>query len=139
METTITVDLGTMPDLIYMIIKDESSFAELKAEFPDILADLTTLKTNPNCSCRGKVAKFFSDKVTADPNILEKYYKDKAAIVKELEAIRLKRVNNAIGGKVFKVQLGDEAWANFNKTIVGKTFRSFSVVREFDYMWVYFL
>ena len=49
MENTITVDLGTMPDLIYMIIKDESSFAELKAEFPYILADLTTLKTNPNC------------------------------------------------------------------------------------------
>ena len=139
METTITVDLGTMPDLIYIIIRDEDLFTKLKAEFPDILADLTTLKTNPNCSCRGKVGKFFSEKVAADPNILEKYYKDKEAIVKEIESIKLKRVNNAIGGKVFKVQLGDEAWNNFNKTIVGKTFRSFSVVREFDYMWVYFL
>lgn len=139
METTITVDLGTMPDLIYIIIKDETLFAELKAEFPEILADLTTLKTNSNCSCRGKVGKFFFDKVSTNPNLLDKYYKDKEAIVKEIEAIKLRRVNNAINGKVFKVQLGDEAWANFNKTIVGKTFRSFSVVREFDYMWVYFL
>lgn len=139
MDTTITVDLGTMPDLIYIIIKDEELFSQLKADFPEILADLTTLKTNPNCSCRGKVGKFFSDKVATNPNILDKYYKDKAAIAQELEAIKLKRVNNAINGKIFKVQLGDEAWSNFNKSISGKTFRSFSVVREFDYIWVYFL
>lgn len=139
MDTTITVDLGTMPDLIYIIIKDEGLFAEMKAEFPEILADLTTLKNNPNCSCRSKVGKFFSDKIATDPNLLDKYYKDKAAIAKEIEAIKLKRVNNAINGKVFKVQLGDEAWNAFNKTITGKTFRSFSVVREFDYLMVYFL
>ena len=139
METIINVDLSTMPDLIHILIRDEATFNALKSDFPDILADLTTLKTNANCSCRGKVGKFFSDKVAATPGLLEKYYKDKQAIARELEVIKQRRIDSVIGGKVFKVQLGDDAWRDFNKTIVGKTFRSFSVVREFDYLMVYFL
>jgi len=139
METKITIDAALMPDLIHIMIRDEETFNTMKADFPEILADLTTLKTNSNCSCRGKVAKFFNDKIITTPDILEKYYKDKSAIKQELDAIKARRVDNQIGGKVFKVQLGDEPWNQFNRTIAGKVFRSFSVVREFDYIWVYFL
>lgn len=139
MATQITLDLGTIPDLVHILIRDEEIFNRLKSEFPEILADLTTLKTNSNCSCRGKVGKFFHDKSLANPQIFESYYKDKNAVAVEIEAIKAKRLEQIIAGKIFKVALGDEAWREFNKQITGKVFRSFSVVREFDYLLVHFL
>jgi len=139
MEAKLSLDVGTIPDILHIIIKDESVFAQIKTDYPDILADLTTLKTNPNCSCRGKVGKFFADKAAGNPAILDKYINDRASVIAQIEQIRIKRLENVIGGKVFKVPLGDEAWAAFNKQIQGKVYRGFSVVKEFDYLMVYFL
>lgn len=138
-QQTVPLDAGTIPDVVHFLLRDEDTFNLIKNDHPEILADLTTLKTNPNCSCRGKVAKYFHDKLGSNPNILDKYYKDKSAIIKELDIIKAKRLENVIGGKIYKVALGDEAWKEFNKIITGKVFRSFSVVREYDYLWVYFL
>jgi len=138
-QQVVTLDAGTIPDVVHILIRDEDTFNFIKNDHPEILADLTTLKTNPNCSCRGKVAKYFQDRLGGNPTILDKYYKDKTAIVKELDVIKARRIENIIGGKIYKVALGDEAWKEFNKTITGKVFRSFSVVREYDYLWVYFL
>ena len=128
-----------MPDLIHILVRDEETFDKIKTDFPEILADLTTLKTNPNCSCRGKVGKYFNDKIITEPTLLDKYYKDKNAIAIEIENIKARRLEQIISGKIFKVALGEEAWKEFNKQITGKVFRSFSIVREFDYLWVYFL
>ncbi len=139
MSLQINVDAGTMPDLIHILIRDENVFNQIKADFPDILADLTTLKTNPNCSCRGKVGKYFQDKVLTNANLLEKYYTNKQAIAAELESIKVKRQESIMGGKIFKVGLGEEAWKEFNRQMTGKVYRGFSVVREFDYLLVYFL
>lgn len=135
----ISLDASTIPDVVHILVRDEETFNFIKNDHPEILADLTTLKTNPNCSCRGKVGKYFQDRLGGNPTILDKYYKDKAAIIKELDVIKARRIENVIGGKIYKVALGDEAWKEFNKTISGKVFRGFSVIREYDYLWVYFL
>ena len=111
----------------------------MKKDFPSILADLTSLKTTPNCSCRSKIGSFFTEKISSDQEILEKYYKDKDSVIKEIEEIKKKRLENVISGKTFKVPVGDEEWKKFSTLIQGKSFRAFSISREYDYLWVYFL
>jgi len=139
MEPNLSFDIGSMPDILHIIIRDDDVFTQIKKDYPEILADLTTLKTNPNCTCRGKVGKFFSDKLASEPTVLDKYIKDRAAVASQIDQIRQKRLENVIGGKVFKVSLGDDAWSAFNRQIQGKVYRGFSVVKEFDYLMVYFL
>lgn len=135
----ITIDLSTLPDLIHILIRDEDTFQNMQKDFPEILADLVSLKSTPNCSCRAKVANFFTDKINKNSKVLEKYYKNQDAIANEIEEIKKKRLENIISGKVFKVPVGDEEWKKFYGTIQSKQFRSFSIVREYDYLWVYFL
>lgn len=136
---SVTIDSGTLPDLIHILIRDEETFQNMQKEFPEILADLVSLKSTPNCSCRAKVANFFTDKINKNPKMLEKYYKDQNAIINEIEEIKKKRLENIISGKVFKVPVGDDEWKKFYNTVQSKQFRSFSIVREYDYLWVYFL
>ena len=128
------IDASTLPDLIHILIKDEDTFKKMKKDFPSILADLTSLKTTPNCSCRVKIGSFFTEKISINQEIL-----DKDSVIKEIEEIKKKRLENVISGKTFKVPVGDEEWKKFSTLIQGKSFRAFSISREYDYLWVYFL
>ena len=47
-----------------ILVKNEKIFEALKNKYPDILADLTSSKFNPTCSCRGRVAAHLNKKYT---------------------------------------------------------------------------
>jgi hypothetical protein len=49
-----------------VFIKDDIVFNSLKEKFPEIIADLTTLKNNANCSCRGRIANYLISKIESE-------------------------------------------------------------------------
>jgi len=49
-----------------VFIKDDVVFNSLKEKFPEIIADLTTLKNNANCSCRGRTVNYLISKIESE-------------------------------------------------------------------------
>jgi len=49
-----------------VFIKDDVAFNSLKEKFPEIIADLTTLKNNANCSCRGRTVNYLISKIESE-------------------------------------------------------------------------
>ena len=133
------IDTNNVADVLPILIKDDETFNRLKNDFSSILADLVTFKDNPNCSCRGRVFKFFTEQLEANPGSLDQYVKDASAITLKLQSLSDERANNNYAGKMFEIDRGSEAWAAFAATLPGKMFRMFSVVERGDRVVVYFL
>lgn len=126
-------------DALPMLIADNAVFERLKNDHPAILADLVTFKSNPNCTCRGKVMKFFSDQLAASPGCLDKYITNTVDFEKTLALIFQKRMENNFSGRMVTVPKGEQAWKEFVNSLNGKTFRSFSVYEREDSVAVYFI
>lgn len=125
--------------LLYLI-KDDTTFNRLKNDFPEILADLTTFKSNPNCSCRGRVTKFFSDKLQQDPTLLNKYIYNEAELIEQLNQVEISRQQNNYSGRIITIPKNETSWQQLAQEInQGKFFRSFSVVERENELVVYFL
>jgi hypothetical protein len=133
------INLSNFNDALPIIVRDDDTFEKLKTDFPDILADLVTFKSNPNCSCRGRVMKFFGDQLNQNPDLLDKYVKDANVLNQEIQTIISSRIANTYTGKVFIIPKGEDSWQNFSATLVGKMFRGFSVVERDSSLVVYFL
>lgn len=133
------INTNNLTDVLPFLITDEETFSRLTSDFPSMLADLVTFKDNPNCSCRGRVFKFFNEQLETNPGSLDKYIKNVDAINMELKALNEERANNNYAGRVFMIDKGDEAWKNFANTLSGKMFRMFSVAERGDMVVVYFL
>lgn len=137
-----------------VLVKNEKIFEALKAKYPDILADLTSAKFNPNCSCRGRVSTHLNKKYTeGDKDFidfllnLEEIKEQKIAIdklVKESEdkiKQRAEDAKDASTTNIYQVPKGPKAWEDFNKFVneKGIPFRSFSVLDRGEFLEVYFL
>lgn len=133
------INTNNVADVLPILIKDDETFNRLKNDFSSILADLVTFKDNPNCTCRGRVFKFFSEQLEINPTVLDQYVKDASVITLKLQSLAEERANNNYAGKVFIVDKGAEAWAAFAATLPGKMFRMFSVAERDDKVVVYFL
>jgi hypothetical protein len=133
------ITVANLADALPILVKDEATFEQLKADFPGILADLVTFKNNPNCTCRGRVFKFFTEQLEQNKDILEKYVKDPVALQAEIDQLVSQRVANNYAGKIFEIQKGDQAWQAFSQSVVGKAFRTFAVVERENTVAVYFL
>lgn len=133
------INVNNVADVLPILIKDDETFNRLKNDFSSMLADLVTFKDNPNCSCRGRVFKFFTEHLEANPGSLDQYVKDTNEITVKLQSLSDERANNNYAGKMFVINKGDEAWATFARTLPGKMFRMFSVVERDDKVVVYFL
>jgi hypothetical protein len=133
------INVNNVADILPILIKDDETFNSLKNDFSSILADLVTFKDNPNCSCRGRVFKFFSEQLEKNPGSLDKYVKDANEINIKLQSLAEERANNNYAGKIFVIDKGEEAWAAFAGTLPGKMFRMFSVAERDDKVVVYFL
>ena len=133
------INLSNVADSVSILIKDNSTFERLKTDFPDVLADLVTFKDNPNCSCRGRVFKFFTEKVEQTPDILNKYIYDPEFLSRELQLINNQRLENNYAGKIMSVEKTEQAWRDFTNSLTGKTFRNFSVAERENSVMVYFL
>ena len=133
------VNLNNVGDVLTFLIKDDSVFEQLKNDFPNVLADLTTFKNNPNCSCRGRVFKFFGEQLEQNPNVLEKYVTNPAVVQQELDRLSAERMANNYSGKVFTIDKTDAAWAQFSATLINKSFRGINLVERENSIAVYFL
>ena len=133
------INQTNLNDALGILIKNDTFYNRLTADFPDILADLTTFKTNPNCTCRGRVVKYFSDKLNEDPNLLDKYVENPQDLQNQLVVIQNQRIQNNYSGKVFTVAKGEQAWKDFSQTLAGKMFRSFAIVDNGENLTVYLI
>lgn len=137
-----------------ILVKNEKIFESLKNKYPEILADLTSSKFNPTCSCRGRVATFLSKKyVEGDKDFLDfllnleevkdlKLQVDESIKKMEIEKNKaLLNIRENSISNIYQVPKGPKGWEDFTKFVVEKNimFRSFSVVDKNDYLEVYFL
>jgi len=130
---------ANLHDALPMLMADNSTFEKLKNDHPAILADLVTFKSNPNCTCRGKVMKFFTDLLTTTTGALDKYISNTVDFEKSLSLIVQKRMENNFSGRMITVPKGEQAWKDFVNSLNGKTFRNFSVYEREDSVAVYFI
>lgn len=133
------ISIDQLGDALSFIIKDDSVFNQLQNDFSTILADLVTFKNNPNCTCRGRVIKFFTEQLEKDPLVMNKYVKDPDALKIEMDRLRTERQNNNYAGRMFVIPKGEESWSSFSASLSGKMFRMFSIVERDDGVVVYFL
>ena len=133
------INITNIGDAVTILVKDNEVFEQLKKEFSPILADLVTFKNNPNCTCRGKVFKFFTEEIQKNPEVLNKYIKNPEELKKELLKIVEQRNSNNYSGKVIRIENTDEAWRALTTQLVGKAFRTFSVIEKDNQLWVYLL
>jgi hypothetical protein len=133
------INITNIGDAITLLVKDNEIFEQLKKDFSPILADLVTFKNNPNCTCRGKVFKFFTEEIQKNPEVLNKYIKNPEELKKELLKIVEQRNSNNYSGKVIRIENTDEAWRALTTQLVGKAFRTFSVIEKDNQLWVYLL
>jgi hypothetical protein len=133
------INPNNLSDILPILIKDDNVFESLKANFPEILADLITFKSNPNCSCKGRVIKFFSDKLEQNPNALDSYITDPVAVNRGLQDAHQQRLMNNYSGRVFEIGKTEQDWLVFSQSLIGKMFRGFTVVERADTIAVYFL
>jgi len=133
------INQANLNDALGIIIKDDNVFERLKTDFPDILADLTTFKTNPNCTCRGRVVKYFSDKLVESPDLLDQYVPNQQDLNSQLLILQNQRIQNNYSGKVFTVGKTEADWQTFANSLAGKMYRSFTVIDNGENLTVYLL
>lgn len=133
------INQANLTDALHLWRTKPDVWSELKADFPEQLADLTSFENNPNCSCGGRLNKFFREKLSSDTNILNKYNK----YPEELNRVIGERINmqqqNVLAGKIIEIEKGERSWSEFVQTLMGKQFHSFSIVEREDKVAVYFL
>jgi hypothetical protein len=137
-------------------IKNDTFFGSIKDKFPEILADLTSARNNPNCSCKGRVRAHLQSKLTIEADYFNNLINNeeiKKLIQENAEEIKNSQIpNNAMeamqqnifknsGGKIFEIGKTEEDWKNLAKKITEEKifFRSFSVVEREDKLVVYFI
>lgn len=132
-----------LANCIATMIQNNNVFYEMGKHYPDILADLSTFKHNPNCSCRAKVTKFFQDKIEEENlDLVEKYLtKDpnRQDIIKKIKEIDEHYEQKVLGGKIITIENTQDAWHDFWDSSKEKTFRAFAVVENGSKLNVYFL
>lgn len=133
------INLSNLSDALTYLVNENNSFEQIKTDFPEIIADWVSMKNNPNCTCRGRVNKFFQEKLMTAPDLLNKYVSDVAAFHSKISEMANQRLQNNYIGKMFIIPKGEESWKNFASQTTGKTYRSFSVVERETDLVVYFL
>jgi len=133
------INSNNVSDILPMLMQDDEVVGQLQNDFPNILADLVTFKENPNCSCRGRVFKFFSEELEKNASVLDKYVKNPSLIAMKLQTLTEERLLSNYAGRIFVIEKGEEAWKAFHSTLTGKMFRMFSVVERDNEVVIYFL
>jgi len=143
-----------------IFIKNDTLFNSLVVKFPEIFADLTSSRNNPNCTCKNRVKSYLQSKLESELeyfNDLLKIEEINKLIQEKSEEIKNSQIkNNGMeqhfkmmqenmfknsGGKVFEIGKTEEDWKNLAKKLTNEKigFRSFSIVEKEDKLIVYFI
>jgi uncharacterized protein YcbX len=148
-------ELLNSPVFFNTFIKNDTFFNSLKDKFPEIFADLTSSKNNPNCSCKNRVKAHLQSKIESEKDYFNSLLtqediinliNEKQEEVKNTQ-IPMNLINPMMhpyknsGGKVFEIGKTEEDWKNLCKRleIERVSFRSFSIVEKEDKLVVYFI
>ena len=118
--------------------------SDFKNEFqkiaPEIYADLESAFLNPNCSCITKIKLFVKNNKEQFAEFLLKFVEQYSS-AEDLQDKLINRAKNSkqiyLGGSVLKTSVS--SWKEFFNKINGASYRSFSVVKENDDLYVFFL
>jgi hypothetical protein len=141
-------------------MKNDVFFDSLKDKFPEILADLTSSRNNPNCSCKGRVKSHLQGKITTEQDYfnnlinneeVKKLTQEKTEEIKKtqiptnpmenhMQMMQQNMFRNS-GGRIFEIGKTEEDWKNLVKKLSEEkiNFKSFSVVEKEDKLVVYFI
>lgn len=133
------ITIHNLFDALPILISNDNIFNQLKNDFPETLADLISFKDNPNCSCKNRLIKFFTDKIQQNTNLLNKYIENNIALQNDINNATNLRLSNNYSGRIITIEKTPEAWQQLSLTMVGKMFRSFSLIEKEDKILVYFL
>jgi hypothetical protein len=153
-------ELLNSPIFFNTFIKNDTFFNSLKDKFPEILADLTSSRNNPNCSCKNRVKAHLQSKLANEADYfnnlinneeVKKLTEEKAEEIKSsqvptnpmenhIQMIQQSMFKNS-GGRVFEIGKTEEDWKNLAKKLSEEkiNFKSFSVVEKEDKLVVYFI
>ena len=153
-------ELLNSPVFFNTFVKNDTLFNSLKDKFPEILADLTSSRNNPNCSCKNRVKAHLQGKITTEQDYfnnlinneeIKKLLEEKAEEIKNsqmptnpmehhMQMIQQNMFKNN-GGKIFEIGKSEEDWKNLAKKLNDEkiNFKSFSVVEKEDKLVVYFI
>jgi hypothetical protein len=141
-------------------MKNDIFFNSLKDKFPEILADLTSSRNNPNCSCKNRVKAHLQGKIATEQDYfnnlinneeIKKLLEEKAEEIKASQVpsdpmenhfkIMQENIFKNSGGRVFEIGKSEEDWKNLAKKLSDEKigFKSFSVVEKEDKLVVYFI
>jgi len=152
-------ELLNSPVFFNTFIKNDTLFNSLKEKFPEILADLTSSRNNPNCSCKNRVKTHLQSKLQTETEyfnnllnneevkkiIQEKNQEIQATQFKDPMEEHMKMMQQNIfrnsGGRVFEIGKTEEDWKNLAKKLTEEKipFKSFSIVEKPDKLVVYFI
>jgi hypothetical protein len=153
-------ELLNSPVFFNTFLKNETFFTSIKDKFPEILADLTSSRDNPNCSCKNRVRAHLQGKISTEGDYfnslinseeIKKLTEEKAQEIKtsqvptnpmenHMQMIQQNMFRNS-GGRVFEIGKSEGDWKNLaNKLSDEKIpFKSFSIVEKPDKLVVYFI
>ena len=142
-----------------ILIKNDNFFDAVKIKFPDILADLTSSRNNPNCSCKNRVKAYLNSKLESENEFFNNLINNEP--IKSLIETNKQEIHNSqainpmeqhmkmmrenmfknSGGRIFEIGKSEEDWKNLCKTLEDQKFlfKSFSVVEKEDKLIVYFI
>lgn len=149
-------DLLDSPLFFNVFIKNDTLFNSLKEKFPDILADLTSSRNNPNCSCKNRVKSYLDNKIKSEKdyfNNLVNIDEIKSLVESKEEELKnaFPQLNNSPFPRptafktnypaIFEIGKSEEDWKNFGKKLNDKrfNFKYFSIIEKNDKLIVYFL
>ena len=153
-------ELLNSPVFFNTFMKNDVFFDSLKDKFPEILADLTSSRNNPNCSCKNRVKVHLQNKITTEQDYfnnlinneeIKKLTEEKAEEIKNSQApnnpmenhmqMMQQNMSRNSGGRVFEIGKSEEDWKNLAKKLTYEkiSFKSFSVVEKEDKLVVYFI
>lgn len=120
------------------LMEVDQAWEALKNKYPQILADLTSAKFNPNCSCRGRVGSFLNEKYESsaeDKDFIFKLFSISEVAQKSEEIVKeIRKRELAVENfpKIHVVEKGEAAWKNFLEHLKNNDFepRGFSVVNR---------
>lgn len=153
-------ELLNSPVFFNVFIKNDTLFNSLVVKFPEILADLTSSRNNPHCTCKNRVKSHLQSKLESESeyfnNLLKieeinKLLEEKTQEIKNSQIIKnpmedhmqmiQKTMFRNSGGVIFEIGKTEEDWKNLAKKLSEEKigFRGFSVIEKQDKLIVYFI
>jgi hypothetical protein len=153
-------ELLNSPVFFNTFIKNDAFFNSLKDKFPETLADLTSSRSNPNCSCKNRIKNYLQGKIVSEESYFNNLINNeeiKQLVIEKTEEIKNTQIpinpmeshmqmiqqnmfkNN--GGRIFEIGKTEEDWKNLAKKLTDEKigFKSFSIIEKEDKLVVYFI